>query len=134
MAMLAALDPVRATRPSEEAHRLVHPNDVVGALGSDEFGEEINHYTGSLSFRQSDIALPGNDRLPMTVGRRYTVEGTGPFGGGASRFGGGLFGDWDIDLPVIHGTFAASGVQGGRGFKVKTTAAGGGIESMGGRC
>lgn len=57
-------------------------------------------------FRHTDISLPGNDDLPMSVGRRYTVEGTGAYGGGASKFGGGLFGDWSIHLPVIHGTFA----------------------------
>lgn len=118
--MLFGAESALAVKASEEAARLIRPNDVVGSLGSDMFGEEINHYSGSLSFRHADISLPGNDDLPMLVGRRYTVEGTGPFGGGASRFGG-LFGDWDIDLPVIHGTYAASGAQGIRGFKVRAS-------------
>ncbi|HRG16327.1 MAG TPA: hypothetical protein PLB00_10030, partial [Pseudomonadota bacterium] len=126
--MLLGCESALAVKASEESHRLVRPNDVVSSLGAATFGEEINHYSGSLSFRHTDISLPGNDDLPMSVGRRYTVEGTGAYGGGASKFGGGLFGDWDIDLPVIHGTFAASGAQGVRGFKVLVVQ-GGPVES-----
>jgi RHS repeat-associated protein len=102
---LVAAEPVCALDSFQEQHQLIRANDAIGALGDDAFGEQVNLATGSLSFSATDVSVAGNDNLPFRIGRRFVVEGSGAYGAGASRFGG-LFGDWDIDLPVIHGVFA----------------------------
>jgi hypothetical protein len=88
-----------------ESHKLIRANDVVGSLGTDLFGEEVNLYTGALAFSVVDVSLPGNDALPMQIGRRFTVEAVGPKRSYPAYFKG-LFGDWELDLPMIHGVFA----------------------------
>ena len=89
-----------------EQYKLVTAASVAQPLDLHLFGEEIGVYSGSLSFRQTDIALPGNDSLPVQLGRRLAV------GQGGLR--AGHFGDWDIDLPSISGVFAVGASSYGR--------------------
>ena len=44
------------------------------------------------------MSLPGNDALPVSVGRRLTV--------GVNRMAAGAFGDWDLEIPHLKGVFA----------------------------
>jgi len=85
----------------EEQSQLVRAGRSVAALGPDLFGDKVNLYNGSLQFVQTDVALPGNSALPVAVARRF--HGSGPL-----QKVNGHFGRWDLEIPRIHGVFAAS--------------------------
>ena len=80
------------------------------ALGPDLFGEQINTYTGGLTFSQTDLALPGNDSLPVNVTRRLVVDGNKSpnFGTdlGINLWRGHTFGEWELDLPYLTGMYS----------------------------
>ena len=78
------------TTTQNESHMLIRANDTV---------------SGALSFAAVDVDLPGNDDLPMRIARKFSVES---FGGARSSalYLAGAFGDWELDLPMIHGTFS----------------------------
>ena len=42
-------------------------------VGTDLFGDKVNLYTGRLEFVQTDVTLPGNSSLPVSVGRRLVT-------------------------------------------------------------
>ena len=82
----------------------------VGVLGSDLAGDSTNFYTGATSFSATDISIPGNSGLAVSLSRNYTVE----YNHAKSVVDGGsnqtpeleegvkrLFGDWDLDIPHI---------------------------------
>jgi hypothetical protein len=71
------------------------------ALGADLFGDHVNFYTGSLEFTQTDVSLPGNDALPVAVGRHATT--------GSFDANGRLFGGWDLEIAHLHGIFSSQG-------------------------
>lgn len=84
-----------------EMGKLMRAPQALGVLGDDLFGDSINYYTGSLSFVQNDVSLPGNSVLPVAVGRRLKT---------ASGYeANGHFGNWDLDIPHLHGIFASAG-------------------------
>jgi hypothetical protein len=89
---------------------------LVGALDNGAFGDSINFYSGALSFDVTDLTIPGNSALKMSVARSYNaefgrMEGAKPdpaqplrlYVFEARKY---LFGDWDLDIPNIAGTFA----------------------------
>jgi len=79
-------------------------------------GDKVNLYTGGLEFSQTDVSLPGNNSLAVSVGRRYTM------GVQTSAYGEGLFADWDLEIPHLHGIFSAGpGATGMRGWAVYGT-------------
>jgi RHS repeat-associated protein len=78
---------------------LVRSGEVVEALGPNLLGDSINEYSGGLEFTQTDVALPGNSALPVAAGRRRAV-------GAPQANGGGLFGDWDLEIPHLHAVAA----------------------------
>jgi RHS repeat-associated protein len=82
----------------DEQGKLLRGNERVSTLGTDLFGDQVSLYTGSLEFVQTDVSLPGNNALPVSVGRRFTV--------GANGMRNGHFGDWDLEIPRAHGVFA----------------------------
>lgn len=84
---------------NDEVSNLIRSGKTAKALGPDVFGDRINYYTGALEFVQSDVAIPGNDALPVSVGRRLAP-------GWAPRKRLGLFGDWDLEIPRLQGTFS----------------------------
>ena len=71
-----------------------------------DLGEYINLDDGSLSFHVTDVALPGNSKLPVRIGRRVGNM-TLNF---RSRIGELKQGGWYMDVPMISG--AAIGFQG----------------------
>lgn len=73
----------------------------LGALDDDLFGEQIDWYSGSSSFSVTDVSLPGNNGLPVAVGRTHHVGTQGPVSLG-------LFGNWDIDIPYLYGFFSVT--------------------------
>ena len=50
----------------EEQGQLMRGSGKVTTLGPDLFGDEVSLYSGALSFRQTDINLPGNSCLLYT--------------------------------------------------------------------
>lgn len=82
-----------------EYNKRIRAAEQVGALGTDLFGDRVNLYAGTLSFSATDISVPGNFALPVAIGRRFIVAG------GSSIFE--HFGDWELDIPRISGTYAS---------------------------
>jgi RHS repeat-associated protein len=74
---------------------LVRSGEVIEALGPNLMGDSINEFSGALEFTQMDVSLPGNFALPVAVGRHRAV-------GAPQTNGGGLFGDWDLEIPHLH--------------------------------
>lgn len=83
-----------------EAIKIIRAPMAVGQLGPDLFGDQVNFYNGSLAFVQTDVSLPGNSQLPVSVGRRLST-------GSVGNLGQGLFAHWDLDIPSIQGNFSA---------------------------
>ena len=79
--------------------RVSKANDVV-AYGTDMFGEQVSLQNGALSFRVTDVSLPGNNGLEVAFTRTYSVKNTQTLA--SNR----LLADWEVELPRITGTFA----------------------------
>lgn len=87
--------------------KLIGDRTGVGVMGPDLLGDQVNYYSGGLSFANTDVSVAGNSSLPVSVTRTYSVKARNgyPFPDGIS--GTDLpFGDWDLDLPRITGVFA----------------------------
>jgi RHS repeat-associated protein len=84
-----------------EQDRLIRSSEVVQPLGPNLMGDEVNEFNGTLAFTQEDVSLPGNNALPVAVGRHLGVGVIGP------ALAEGLFGDWDLEIPHLQ-TLAAS--------------------------
>ena len=92
-----------------ESGKLTRADEAVTSLGPDLFGDKVNLYNGTVEFVQNDFAIPGNSALPMGVSRRLTT--------GTMQPAGGIFGDWDLEIPRLQGVFAsATGWTIGGGF------------------
>ncbi len=91
----------QSVRIPEEYDKLIQSRTTVGTLGPDLFGDEISFYDGSLQFRQTDATLPGNNDLDVSVGRRFAVK--------QDMVKQGAFGDWDWEIPRLHGVFSTAG-------------------------
>lgn len=82
-----------------EQHRKVRGSSNVDVLGPNLFGDQVSLYSGRVEFVQHDLELPGNNALPMGVARRLTT-------GRDMVVASGMFGDWDLEIPRLHGIFA----------------------------
>lgn len=65
-------DPTPVTNHFEQG-LLMRSGETVGALGPNLMGDSINDYSGALEFSQTDASLPGNNALPVAVGRRLVT-------------------------------------------------------------
>ena len=77
--------------------------EAITTSGPDLFGDKVSTFNGSLQFEHQDLELPGNSVLPVALSRRH-VAGRLP----EVR---GIFGDWDIQLPRVTGSFSEFGWQ-----------------------
>ena len=68
--------------------------------GDDLMGDMIDKNTGGITFEHTDVSLPGNSSLEVAF-RRKKGQGAVPY----SPFQHG-FGDWVIDLPLAHISYA----------------------------
>lgn len=91
----------------QELGQLMRAPRAIAALGNDLLGDRVNLYSGSLEFVQTDVTLPGNSALPVSMGRRLTA--------GVQAPEGTHFGRWDMEIPHLHGIFASIGWQTGLG-------------------
>lgn len=62
------------------------------ALGYDLMGDSIDLDTGTLTFRHTDISIPGNSALPVRLGRRMDSE----------DYQFRNFGGWALDIPHVR--------------------------------
>jgi YD repeat-containing protein len=85
--------------PWQEYDKLIKSAQAVKSDGPQLFGDSVNLYTGATSFSATDVSLPGNDTLPVALGRQYSHRGGGYI---TNR----PFGDWDWDIPYISGVFS----------------------------
>jgi RHS repeat-associated protein len=104
------------TTPYFEQGNLVRAGEAVQPLGSNLMGDKVNNFSGSLEFDHTDVSLPGNNALPVSVGRRLIT------GSKQSSYNEGLFGDWDLEIPHLHSIVANSGwsIPNWFGFNVNT--------------
>ena len=89
-------------QPWQEYGQKVSTAQTVTALDGGSFGQTVSLYDGSTVFAATDISIPGNNALPVALGRRYVVEDRFQM----TYLGG--FGNWDIDIPHIEGTFSST--------------------------
>lgn len=97
----------------EEYAKTVKTAEAITALGEDLFGDATSLYTGATTFAATDVSLPGNNALPVSVGRRFIVQSrvSGERSDLLARDGG--FADWELDIPHLHGVYAK-----GKGWQV----------------
>jgi hypothetical protein len=88
----------------QEYGKTIKSAEAIGALGPDLFGDQTNFYTGATTFVATDVSLPGNNALPVAIGRRLEVASREP----NVAPGDGMFGDWDLDIPHLQGVFPES--------------------------
>jgi hypothetical protein len=92
-----------------EQYKAIKAPGALSKLGPDLFGDSVNLYNGGLTFTQSDVALRGNNALPVSFGRRLTA--------GQRGFDDRALGLWDIDIPHLYGTFAKGNIGALQGWK-----------------
>ncbi|MDC8015161.1 RHS repeat-associated core domain-containing protein [Tahibacter soli] len=85
------------TTVEAEFSKRIKANEDIDVLGEDLMGDRVSLYNGTLSFSTTDIAIPGNFALPVSIGRRYTV---------GSQSIDGHFGDWELDIPHLSATYS----------------------------
>ena len=112
LAVLAGLCVFAASAPAqttdygnfaEEYTKLVSKASDVSHLDDRLFGDEVSLYSGGLSFTQTDVSLPGNG-FPMAITRSFQVEERN----GNIIWNNMALGDWNLELPRLHGVFATS--------------------------
>src|SRR5690606_38586567 len=89
--------------PWEEYDRLVDRGREIAPLDvGSMFGDQVDMYTGALSFSATDVSIPGNNALRVAITRKLSIYDRRHYGGGVR----GPFADWAIDIPNVSGVFA----------------------------
>src|SRR3990167_6819119 len=57
----------------DEQDKLVRSDGQVTPLKGDLLGDQISLYSGALEFVNADVAIPGNNALPIGVARRHVT-------------------------------------------------------------
>ena len=60
---------------------LAYNSAGLDVLDASAFGDNVDIDTGALSFQHTDVSLPDNSGLPVTISRRFgrdTIDGAGP--------------------------------------------------------
>ncbi|WP_257387684.1 RHS repeat domain-containing protein [Tahibacter caeni] len=94
-----------ATSIRDEYARDISSAQTVAAFGPDLFGESVNLKDGVTSFSATDVTAATNSGLPVAVGRTLGVNAMDVDDYVDKLADGELFGNWKLDVPVIHGTF-----------------------------
>jgi len=94
---IACADATSGLDPYEEFGKHLRAAQEVTPLSDNGFGDRVSLYNGATEFDVTDFAIPGNNTLPVELGRRFTVDDRrmdpGYLGG---------FGDWDLEIPYIE--------------------------------
>lgn len=81
----------------QEYDKRLKYGDLVEPLKGEIFGEQVNLYDGSISFKATDISIPGNGGLAISLSRSY-----GDVSGSTNDK---EYGNWDLDIPSLSGTY-----------------------------
>lgn len=83
-----------------EYNKLLKAHEKIDTVGPSPFGEEVNLYTGELTFKQTDIRLAGiGPDIEVTRTTRSSQSQADNLGDAAPS---AAFGSWDIGLPRIE--------------------------------
>lgn len=93
-----------STIANEDVMERLNVSDSVTPETSELLGERVDLNTGSLSFQQTDVSLPGNNGLSVALTRTYK-------GGNYSYLKTLNMGDWMLDIPNIHTTLLRSDIR-----------------------
>jgi len=109
-AAFAAAPPGGGSGSEEPGDSLLVNKEVLARIKVDEsitpettelLGEKIGLAVGSVSFSNTDVSIPGNNGLEVTVRRTFK--------GGNFAFGNRLdLANWSFDIPYIHTTLLSS--------------------------
>ncbi len=88
----------------------VKGTQAIGALGPDIFGEQVNLSNGATSFAATDVSLPTNSQLSLSIGRRLAMNSWHMGSSGAPVDPRAqIFGQyWELDVPSMYGSFVAT--------------------------
>lgn len=81
----------------EEYEKRLKYGDLVEPMKGDIFGEKVNLYDGSMSLSATDLSVPGNNGLAVSISRSY-----GDMSGNSND---NEFGNWSLDIPSLSGTY-----------------------------
>lgn len=108
LALLAAIGQVHAQTAKsirdEYAHAL-KAQQTVTAFGPELFGETVNLKDGVTAFSAVDVPAVTNSGLPMAVGRTLGINARDVDEYVNKAVDGELFGNWQLQVPVIRGTY-----------------------------
>ena len=104
LAMPAALAQT-GKAPWEEYGKRLKASEEVSPLGPNLFGDNVSLSNGALSFSVTDVSLPGNSGLAVSLSRTYRVQDW------RHRVADGMMQDWDIDVPSLSAVHAGSWVD-----------------------
>ncbi len=87
--------PDRVEQVTNNYRELFNLDHEIAPHTSGMFGEKIGLSTGSISFRQTDVSIPGNNALPVEISRVFI---------GADSLDSNTrdFGSWGLDIPHIR--------------------------------
>jgi YD repeat-containing protein len=106
---VASLSSAGKREPWEELDKRVTAASTFATIGPDAFGDSVNLSNGALSFNVTDVSVPGNNALPVALGRSFSVDNR------AEQSNNLSFAEWDIEVPKISGNFAPDWLQSGSG-------------------
>lgn len=89
---------VEDVEPIVEWEKKQNAEQRLEVFGDDFLGDAIDPHTGTLVFNHTDINLPGNSKLPVTLTRKRVSGFTYKDGVDAE------FGDWTLSVPRIKVT------------------------------
>ncbi|WNH52295.1 wall-associated protein [Stenotrophomonas oahuensis] len=81
----------------EEYDKRLKYGDLVEPLKGEIFGEKVNLYDGSVSLSATDITVPGNNGLAVSLGRSLA-----DFAGDVTE---NQFANWSLDVPSLSGVY-----------------------------
>jgi len=97
-----ALAQYNGVDPYEEYAQRISAAQVVAPESDSIFGDNVSLYSGSTTFEVTDASIPGNNALPVALRRIFVIQDHRGAVAGITLRG---FGDWDLDVPYIVGTF-----------------------------
>ena len=90
--------------PASEASLAIKADEQLADAGGTSVGDIVDLFTGSLSFQQTDVSLPGNSVLPVDVTRHFDagIRSALPTTSNLP------FGTWDFNIPRITAVLASN--------------------------
>jgi RHS repeat-associated protein len=80
-----------------EYGRSLKSRKTIATLGPDLFGDDVDLYSGGLSFSATDISLPGNSSLPVEIRRNFRVRDVKKI-----NIDDFSMGEWELDIPNLN--------------------------------